>query len=151
MMRRRNEEGSSLVEAVLALGLMAGVLVSIAGLFVVGAGQVRSGRTASEALAVARTVLEDMEGWSFHQSYGNYGYDGSASSYSADTRTNSYASKWQTSLSDKLYNSYATISIASLDPGSPALASSSQLRVMVTVFWQEGQRQRSIRLGTVRM
>ena len=148
---RGKQAGSSLVEVVLALGLMAGVLTSVAGLFVIGAGQVRSGRTATEALAAARTVLEEMDGWSFHQSYGSYGFDGSAAAYSADTRTNSYASKWQSDIVDRLYNGYATINIISLDPGAPALASSSQLQVMVTVFWEEGPRQRSIVLGMVRM
>jgi hypothetical protein len=135
----------------LALGLLAGVLASIAGLFVIGAGQVRSGRTATEALTVARTILEEIEGWSFDATYTNFGYDGSAASYTVDTRTAAAAAAWQAGLDESLYGSYATVSIAAIDPGGPVLSDSSQIRVMVTVYWVEGQRQRSVRLGTVRM
>jgi type II secretory pathway component PulJ len=52
-MRGRKETGFSLVEVVIALGLLAGVLITISGLFVMGAKQVKSGRASSEALAVA--------------------------------------------------------------------------------------------------
>ena len=50
-MRRRDEKGFSLIEVVIALGLLAGVLIAIAGLFILGGRSVKSGRTSSEALA----------------------------------------------------------------------------------------------------
>ena len=68
-----------------------------------------------------------------------------------DSRVNSYAAKWQTILDQELSSAYATIAIASLEPGSPALQLSEQMRVMVTVYWTEGTRDRKVRLGTVRM
>ncbi len=148
---RPGQQGSSLIEATLALGLMAAVLGSIAGLFMLGAGRVKSGRVSSEALAVARTILEEIESRNFRQTYEELGYDGTASSYIADTRTNTGCADWQSTLSQKLHNGYATIAVSSLDPGAPIVKSSTQLRVMVTVYWQEGTKQRSVRVGTVRM
>ena len=73
---RPGQQGSSLIEATLALGLMAAVLGSIAGLFMLGAGRVKSGRVSSQALAVARTILEEIESRNFRQTYEELGYDG---------------------------------------------------------------------------
>ena len=149
--QRHGEQGSSLFETLLAMGLLAGVLGSIAGLFVIGASGVKSGRSASEALSVAHTVIEEMQGWDLEQLYLEYGLDGSASSYIVDTRSNADAAKWQVLLDENLSSAYATIAIASLEPSSPALQLSSQIRVMVTIYWAENTRQRKVRLGTVRM
>ncbi len=154
-MRRNGERGFSLVEVVIALGLLAGVLIAISGLFVIGGKQVKSGRTSSEALSVGRTILEEMNRWGFQQTYGAFGstYDGATTSYSIDTRTNTFASKWQSTLTEKLRNSYATILIESLGPSStpPNLNASRAIRVLVTVFWDEGPRHRSAQVGMVRM
>jgi hypothetical protein len=149
--RGKREQGSSLFEVILALGLMAGVLGSIAGLFVLGAGGVQSGRSASAALAGARTIMEEIEGWNVQQVYQQFGLSGTASSYLVDTRTNSYAGKWQPPLDEGLGDSHATIAIASLEPGGPPLQDSWQVSVIVTVHWREGTRDRSVRLGTVKM
>ena len=46
-MIRQREQGFSLVEVILALGILAGVLISIAGLFIMGSKQVKSGRTST--------------------------------------------------------------------------------------------------------
>lgn len=153
-MHRRSESGFSLIEVIVALGLLAGVLISIAGLFVMGGKQVKSGRTSTEALSVARAILEEMDGWGFRQTYQLYGIDGTTNTNATvDTRTNSYCAKWQSTLDEKLFNSHATINIQSLGPSSPApmLASTKAIRVLVTVYWNEGGRARQVRLGTVRM
>ncbi len=147
---QRSEQGSSLVEVILAMGLLGLVLGSIAGLFTVGATQVKSGRNASEALVVARSIVEEMHGWSFRQLYEVHSFDGSASSFVADTRTSAFASKWQDALDEHLCNAYATIAVSALEPGAN-LANSSQVRLMVTVYWEQGPRKRKVRLGTVRM
>lgn len=149
---RRSEKGFSLVEVVVALGLLAGVLIAISGLFILGGRQVKSGRTSTEALAVGRRIVEEMDGWGFGQTYQLFGWDGSATSYSADTRTNSYASKWQPILNAGLLNGYATIQVSSLaNSGTPVLSATRAMRVLVTVHWDEGIRHRSVQLGTVRM
>ena len=149
--RRKSEQGSSLFEVTLAMGLLGLVLGSIAGLFAIGANQIKSGRNASEALVVARSIVEEMHGWSFRQLYEAYSLDGSGATLVADTRTpGGFAEKWQVPLDDHLCNAYAKISLAALEPGG-SLANSSQIRLIVTVHWEEGQRKRRVRLGTVRM
>ena len=147
---RKNEQGSTLVEVILAMGLLGVVLGSIAGLFTIGATQVKSGRNASEALVVARSILEEMHGWSFSQLYGVYGVDGSAGTLQVDTRDGGFASKWQVALDEDLCNAYAKIYISAMEPGA-SLADSSQVRLRVTVYWEEGLRKRKVRLRTVRM
>jgi len=149
--RKRGERGFSLVETIVALGLLGGVLISITSLFILGGRSVKSGRTSSEALAVSRAILEEMDGWSFRQTYSIYGYDGLATSYAIDSRTNSYCTKWQSTLASKLRNSYANIDVTSLGTGPPNLSVTRAMRVVVTVNWTEGSRPRSVRLGTVRM
>ena len=145
--------GISLVEVIFSLGLLAGVLVSTASMLVLGNRQIDSGRKASVALSISQSVLEEMQGWGFRQTYAVYGYDGTATSYTVDTRSNSYAAKWQSTLSSKLFRGYATIALDSLGPTLPvpALDSTRAIRVIVTVHWEEGSRLRSVRLGTVRM
>ena len=147
---RKSEQGSSLFEVTLAMGLLGVVLGSIAGLFTIGATQIKSGRNASEALVVARSVLEEMHGWSFRQLYEVYSFDGSSGALMAYTNTPGFASKWQGALDEYLANAYAKISVASLEPGV-SLANSSQIRLVVTVHWEEGPRKRKVRLSVVRM
>ena len=154
-MHRRAERGFSLVEVVLALGLLAGVLISISGLFIIGAKQVQSGKASSEAVALGRTILEEMNRWSLRQSYLVFGYDGAATSYSVDTRTNAAAEavRWQSIVDPSLANGYATIQLQSLGPGGtpPDMSASRAIRVLVTVNWDEGPRHRTVQVGTVRM
>lgn len=157
-MKSRNEGGFSLVELVLALGLLAGVMLAIAGMFSVGGKQVKSGRTSSEALAVGRQIVEEMNGWAYRQTYENFGLNGAAASYSIDTAssTNAFAQKWQATLQSKLGTSArATIVIASVvGSGSPPVmnaATAKNYRVTVTVHWTEITRPRTVTVGTVRM
>lgn len=150
----RNQEGFSLVEVIVALGLLGGVLISVAGLFVLGGRQVKSGKTATEALSVARGILEQMNGWGFHQVYTLLGSDGSTVSFTADTRTIDEDSmeKWQPLLDEKLLNSYAEIEVTSLSSGAaPNLDATKSIRIVVTVHWDEGRRPRTLQVATVRM
>jgi len=151
-MYRPNVRGFSFIEVLISLGLLAMVLISITSLFAAGQSQVKSGRTISEALAVARSILEEMEGWGFDQTYRAYGLDGSATSYTVDTRTNGYATKWQPILDAKLANSFAEIRIASMETGGTVspLASSTALKVIITVRWREGHRPRRVELSSVK-
>ena len=149
---KTHRSGSSLVEIILSLGLLASVLVGTASLLVTGRHHAESGRTATEALSVTETILEEMHGWGLRQTYSRFGYDGSATSYTVDSRSNSYAAGWQALLGEKLDQGYATIEITSLGPGTPpALNTTRAMRVIVNVFWNEGQRARVVRLGTTRL
>lgn len=151
--RRSSASGFSLVEVVIALGILGGVLVSIAGLFVIGSRQVQSGRNATKALAVARTIVEELQGWGFRQTYLLFEDAGclpaTASSCTIDSRVNALASKWQTQLDRVLDETAAEIVIESVE--GIKLSSSSALRIRVTVYWVEGQRPRDVSLTAVRL
>ena len=162
MSRRTTSDavGFSLVEVIAAVGLMAGVLLSVAGLLTVGQRQVMSGRSSSEALALARDILEELEGLGFHQSFESFGDDGSLASFVVDTRTSSQAAEWQANLDSRLVDlfeddnrSHAEIRFDSINgtPTPPSLLAAEAIRITVTVFWSEGPRRRSVRLCTVRL
>ena len=145
--------GFSLVEVVIALGLLAGVLIAISGLFVLANRQLDGGRNNSIALATARDILAEMDGWVFRQVYTTFGFDGAAGAYTVDTRANGYAARWQAELESRLAESHAEIVIESaVDSGSgPALRSARAIRVRITVYWSEGLRSRQVSLATLRV
>ena len=160
-MDRGNQRGFSLVEVIIALGLLAGVLITISGLFVVGAKQVKSGRTSSEALAVAKEIQENMYGWGYSQLWGMFGYNGQAVAYTVDTRSCAACATWQATLATKLGPSaYASIKIESIASAVGAVQNfadatgailAKTVRTSVTVFWAESPgRERSVTLGTTR-
>jgi len=147
------EAGFSLVEVVVALGLLAGVLISISGLFVLANRQLDGGRNHSIALSVARDILEEMDGWGFRQVYQTFGFDGAAAGYTVDSRTNAYAARWQADLASRLSEASAEIVIESASdsgPG-PALREAGAIRVRVTVRWSEGLRPRQVTLAALRV
>lgn len=151
---RADSAGFSLVEVILALALLAGVLVSIAGLFVLGGRQVRSGRATTQALSVARSILEETHAWGFHELPARLGTDGSTVSHTVDSRTEPRARRWQDRLDGQLRNAFASVRIESIGTGTgtpPALEDASAVRVSVEVRWEEGARRRSLRLATVRL
>jgi Tfp pilus assembly protein PilV len=160
-MRDRRDRGFSLVEVILALGLLAGVMIAIAGLFAVGAKSVKSGRTSSEALAAAREIQEEMLAWGYSRLWRSFGYDGQAASYTVDSRTNATCDSWQSTLQRKLGPSaFATIVISSVEDASGATHNFSDasgnilaknVRVGVTVSWTEVPgRPRTVTVGTTR-
>lgn len=148
----RNQKGLSLVEVVLALGLLATVLISVGGMYILSDRQVKSGRCSSEAIAVGRTVLEEVQGWGFRQTYQMFGFDGAARRYTVDTRTAAYGDHWQAALDETLVNAWAEIEISSLANSLPVptLQATRNMRVVVTVHWEEGLRDREVQLAMVR-
>jgi len=152
-MNKAAQGGYSLIEVILSLGLLAGVILPSAWLLDLAARQAKSGRTASEALAVARSIQEEMEGWGFHQIHLQYGLDGTANAYAVDTRTNSFASRWQTTLEEKLHRPHAIVQLESVGPGgtTPTMDGTRAIRITVTVHWRERSRHRSIALCATRI
>lgn len=152
-MGRTADSGFSLLEVVIALGLLSAVLISISGLFVLAAQQVAGGRSSSQALAAARSILEETGCWTLQQTYRLFGFDGSAPGYTVDTRTNAFAARWRPMVEPGLSTGAATLRIESLGPGGspPALNASRAIRVRVTVSWDEGARRRAVDLVAVRM
>jgi len=160
-MRGRGEDGFSLVEVIIALGLLAGVMITISGLFVVGAKQVKSGRASSEALAVATEIHEEMYGWGYTQLWERFGFDGQARTYGLDTRTCAACGPWQSTLTAKLGPSaYANIELQSVANATGVVKDfadafgnvlAKTVRVSVTVHWTElSGRQRAVTVGTTR-
>ena len=147
-MRRRNQEGFSLIEVVIALGLLAGVLIAIAGLFILGGKSVKSGRTSSEALATAKEIVEEMNGWGYTQLWGNFGFNGAATTYTVDTATcvTTDCTSWQSTLRSKLgTTAHATIKLDSVAQGASAVpnfvtggaVTAKNVRVTVNVLWTQ--------------
>jgi Tfp pilus assembly protein PilV len=162
-MRRRDERGFSLIEVVIALGLLAGVLIAIAGLFILGGRSVKSGRTSSEALAAGREILEEMNAWGFTQLWSNFGYAGTAKTYTVDTKTcvTADCTEWNTALVAKLGpTAHATVKIDSVAQGALAVpdfvdgggaVKARNVRLTVNVLWtQVPGRNRQVSVVTTR-
>jgi type II secretory pathway pseudopilin PulG len=148
----RREAGFTLVELLVALGLLTAVAFSIAGMFLLGTRSVNGGRTQTVALSVAQDVLEEMDGWVFERLWTAFGFDGSAAAYTVDSRLAAEAAGWQAALDADLSDAWAEIRIESVvdDGGAPPLSAAPAVRVTVTVAWSEGARTRRVRLAAVR-
>jgi Tfp pilus assembly protein PilV len=147
-MERGGEKGFSLVEIVIALGLLAGVLIAIGGLFVLGGRSVKSGRTSSEALTAGKQIVEAMDGWAFTQLWDNFGLAGTANTYTVDTKTcvTADCTSWQSALVSKLgTTAHATIKIDSVAQGALAVpdfvtggsVTAKNVRITVNVLWTQ--------------
>ncbi len=145
----RPQGGFSLIEVIVSLGLIAGVMLSVAGLFLLGQRQVRRGRDESTALARAQTILEEIGAWNHDATWKRFGLSGDAASYSIDTRINVYAAKWQPDLQDLLADGHAEIRLESCDGAD--LVDTAAVRIVVTVSWNEPASTRITELAMVRM
>jgi len=147
-----SQAGFSLIEVLVALGLMAGVLLSIAGVFVVGERQVARGRHQTTALAAAQTILEEIGTWNYAATWERFDSIGDVPTLSVattDTNPASIVSKWQPFLSDTLSNGRAKIRVESCDGAN--LNVSTAVRVVVMVLWDEKTQTRQIELAAVRL
>jgi hypothetical protein len=135
---------------IVALGVLASVLISVAGLLVVGNRLVSSGRGSSLALAVARDILEECDGRSFAWVYEGFGCDAAQPTCTVDTVDPSMA-QWKQRVDEDLFEGYAEVLIESVEDGAVPLEQSRALRVTVSVFWTEGPRARNTRLTAVRL
>jgi len=148
-----NSKGFNLIEVIVALALLAGVLISIAGLFTYGARFVKSGKEMTEALSVAKDILEELDKLSYKQLYGEFGCSASDTSCIADTETNSYAQQWGPSIVEKLgEGAMATITLQPVGgtASPPTFSSSRGIRMAVLVEWHENMRQRDLELAMMR-
>jgi len=150
--RRGSEAGFSLVELLLALGLLTTVLFSILGMFLLGTRSVDGGRTQTVALAVARAIVEESEALAHERLWTTWGFDGTAAAYAVDSRVAPEAARWQAALDAELRDAWAEISIESVTDagGPPPLEAAHLVRITVTVAWDEGLRVRRVRVATVR-
>lgn len=143
--------GFTLIESVVALGLCAVLSLSVAGLAGLARRSIEAGRTSSTALAVARSVLDDLAGTSFDGTWRRLVLDGSLASGFADSRAGVWATGWQAILARSLPRSYVEVELTTIAPSrSTPLDAAEAIRVVVCVRWSEGPRARSVRLATVR-
>jgi type II secretory pathway pseudopilin PulG len=151
--KARSEDGFSLIEVTLALGLLATVLISIASLFIIGGKQVHQGKSTTSATAVGQTIMERIDQLPYVETYGYFGGTDTSTSLAVNTTTTgNNANQWQSEIQSRLGpQASATIVIVPLGGASPLnMGSASALRVRVTVTWRELGRVRSISLQTIR-
>ncbi len=156
-MARRDQAGFSLVEVIVALGLLTAVLVAIGSMFVLGQSSVRSGRELTEATSIAQHIMEDINKLSYNGL--KIFFVGAQNlttltSYTADTRVaTSYAETQYKSLIDnQLFKGYALIVLQPIGGNiKPAVWSTGEaIRITVTIHWTELRRSRSVAMEGVR-
>ncbi len=149
--RGRNDRGFSLVEVVIAIGVLAGVLLSICSMFILGGRQLKTGKTMTEATTICHAIMESFDGLSFTALYTTFGAAASDTTMSvASTTTGSAIASWQAEISRKLDSGVATVAILPQGPGTPNFGTATGIRMTVTVTWTELARPQSVSLSTVR-
>lgn len=146
-----NERGDSFTEVTAALVLVAIALLAVATLFVHGARSVAAGGRLTGATRAAATIMEEIETLSWDRVYTVFGASASQGAFSADTRTNAHAIRWQPMIDAALPGSHAVVDLAALDgSGASTFGSCVAIRVSVRVEWDEAGHRRSATLQTVR-
>lgn len=143
----RAPRGTSLIETIVALGLLTGVLLSACGLFESAARQVRAAANVSLALATARTVLEELELASFQGVLALLACDGALASCEAAATVPAVAA-WNARAGKALHDGLVQVEVETVD-GS-ALVQAPGLRVRVRVSWSEGPRRPALVLVAFR-
>jgi len=145
------EAGFSLIEVVIAIGVLAGVLLSIASMFILGGRQVKTGKTLTEATALAQGLMEQFDKESFNSLYLNLGAVATDTTRTVlSTSTGSPIQSWQTEIARKLNNGLAAVRIDAVGPSSPNFGSAAGIKVTVTLNWNELGRAQSVAMSTVR-
>ena len=152
-MRRNTQNGYSLVEVILALGLLGGVMVAISSMFVLGGQSVKSGKEMTEALSIAQDIVEEIKSFSYRTTYTFFSGTATSTGVTSDSSNpGDDADIWQPGIDSKLYQGRALIQITPIGgPDTPPqVGSADYMIVLVTVEWSEGQRNRSVSLQSLR-
>lgn len=150
------ERGFSLVEVVIAIGVLAGVLISISSMFILGGRQVKTGKTITEATAICHDIMETYDKLSFVTLYTTLdaasGTPANDSNIVVASNVSSPISGWQTEIARKLDGGVATARLQAIGNASPLnFGSAIGLRLTVTLTWSELGRPQSVTLSTMRM
>ena len=151
--RGRSQDGFSLIEVTLALGLLATVLISIASLFIMGGKQVKSGKSTTTAAAISHEIMEQIDQETYAETYTTFGGTDSSTSLSVSTTTTgNNANQYQAEIEGKLGpQASGTIAVTPLGTASPLNMGTSQaLQVKVTITWNELGRSKNVTLEEVR-
>jgi type II secretory pathway pseudopilin PulG len=148
---RRRQEGFSLIEVIIAIGVFAGVILSIASMFILGGRQVKTGKTLTEATTLANDLMEQFDEASYVTLYTSFGAATTDTTVTiASTTTGSLIAPWQAEILRKLSNGSATARLDAMGPGSPNFGASVGVKVTLTLTWNELGRAQSVQLSTVR-
>ena len=154
-MTRRNQQGGfSMIEVLLALGLLGAVLIAITSLFIMGGQRVRQGRERTESLSAATHVMETLDSMSYRGLYTNFttASDPGAAigPLTIDSRTNAAAITlgWQTLIDTNLDNGYGVITMTRI--GGADFRTATGVRVTTTVYWDDLNKTRNQTLETIR-
>lgn len=148
--RHAGESGMTLVEVLVALAVLAGVLISVASLFVLGGQRVRSGRELTQGTTIASDILEELV------QYGDQLQDlfpdcTTDTGCTVTTTSDTFASsQWASLIDENLYQAWADIILTPIGGtvSPPTFASSEGVRVQVVVHWSEGTVARTVTLET---
>ena len=152
--RHNRQQGFSLVEVSLAIGLLGAVLVSISSLFIIGGQRVRQGRERTEALSIGTHVMETLNQMSYRGLYTNFSAASNPGAATGpiviDSRTTTFAAAtgWQPLIDEKLEEGYALVTLTRLSGAD--FRTSEGIRVRTTVFWDDLNRTRNLTLEAVR-
>jgi prepilin-type N-terminal cleavage/methylation domain-containing protein len=147
----RDERGFSLVEVIVAIGVMASVMISISSMFVLGGRQVKAGKTMTEATTLVHDMMETFDQQSYTSLYLNLGATGAQSTHFEDTNAvGSKIAAWQPEITRKLENGWARVTILAVGPGTPTFATAAGIRLTTELQWTELGRQQTVRISTVR-
>lgn len=149
--REKGQRGFSLVEVVIAIGVLAGVLLSICSMFIMGGRQLKTGKTVTEATAICHAIMESFDSLSFTALYTTFGAAATDTTVTvSSTTTGSAIQPFQAEIVRKLSNGVATVTVIPRGPGTPNFGQATGIRMTVTLTWTELARPQSVSLSTVR-
>jgi type II secretory pathway pseudopilin PulG len=143
----------TLVEVLIAVGILAGVLVSVASLFVLGGQRVKSGRELTEATTTASDILESLNNSGYDQLITLFPSCTVNTGCTVRTDVDTYASsQWQAAISGSLYKGYGEIMLTPVGGTvtPPTFVSGEGLRLRVRILWTEGTNIRSVAVESLR-
>jgi len=148
---RQAEQGFNLVEVIIAIGILAGVLISISSMFVLGGRQVKGGKTMTQATVLAHDLMEEFDSASFTGLYTGLGAAASDTTKTvSSTVSSSPIAAWQTEIERKLENGSASVNILPIGAGTPNFGTADGIKLTVTLSWNELARPQSVAVSTVR-
>lgn len=147
----RSEAGFSLVEVIVAIGVLAGVLISVSSMFMLGGRQVKAGKTITTATAICHDIMETFETMSFTSLYTSLGASATDTTVTVSSTTPStFLTPWQADIDGNLEGGSASVTVTPLGPGTPNFGAATALRVRITVSWSELGRPQTVQMSTVR-
>ena len=155
--KTRGQDGYSLVEVLISLGLLAGVMVAVCSMFVLGGTYVKAGKQLTQATALAQDIMEDINKQSYSGLYllvQGASPDPNATSATSDTRvpTDVANTLWGGNIRSKLHKGYAVVSMLPIGGTvTPATFDSGEgIRIRVELGWTELRRDRIVEMENVR-